>query len=130
MHASPSTTRQATLSALAEIWDMSGTSWSRDEPASRGDLVRSVTRMLRERGRRQESMLDSGRLAPHERLLVKLVQRDGVRPPLEDDRATVEDAATRARLVRLAKDQGVHGLALSALVASPLLAALSVDVAK
>jgi hypothetical protein len=75
-------------------------------------------------------MLDSGRLAPHERLLVKLVQRDGVRPSLEDDRATVQDAATRARLVRLAKEQGVHGLALSALVASPLLAALSVDVAK
>ena len=75
-------------------------------------------------------MVDLGQLAPHERVLVRLVQREGVRAPLEEDRAVVEDPGARAHLVRLAKQQGVHGLAVSALVGSPLMAALSADVAR
>src|SRR5213593_2724654 len=75
-------------------------------------------------------MIDLGQLAPHERVLVWLVRREGVRAPLEEDRAVVEDPGARAHLVSLAKQQGVHGLAVSALVGSPLMAALSADVAR
>jgi Uncharacterised nucleotidyltransferase len=76
-------------------------------------------------------MVDLGQLAPHEQLLVRLARRTGVDPaPLEDYRAVLEDPSARARLVRLAKQQKVHGLALSALVGSPLIATLSADVVR
>jgi hypothetical protein len=67
-------------------------------------------------------------IAPAKRLLVKLAQRDEVRGPLEDDLSTLEDSAGRARLVRLAMEHGIHGLAVSAVLRSPLMQRLSADV--
>src|SRR2546426_927505 len=41
-------------------------------------------------------MVDLGELAPHERVLVRLVRREGVRAPLEEDRAVLEDPGERS----------------------------------
>jgi uncharacterized protein YciU (UPF0263 family) len=67
-------------------------------------------------------------VTPAKRLLVKLAQRDEVRGPLDDDLSTLEDSASRARLVRLAMEHGIHGLAVSAVLRSPLMRRLSAEV--
>ena len=70
---------------------------------------------------------DLAALAPHARLLLKLMQRDDVRPALGGESAVLDDRAGRERFVRLAMEHGVHGLAVSALVRSPLMEDLSHD---
>ena len=67
-------------------------------------------------------------VAPAERLLVKLAQRDEVRGPLDDDLSTLEDSVSRARLVRLAMEHGIHGLAVSTVLRSRITQRLAADV--
>jgi len=84
----------------------------------------------REAVKKRGVVSDPGPLAPPERLLVKLAGRDGVRASLADDRAVIEDPSTRARLIRLAMEHGIHGLVLRALVRSPLMGTLSLEIAQ
>jgi Uncharacterised nucleotidyltransferase len=73
-------------------------------------------------------MISLVELPPDERLLVKLMQRREIRAPLDGEDALLGDRAFRERFARLAMRHGVHALALSAIVRSPLRQSLSAEV--
>jgi hypothetical protein len=74
-------------------------------------------------------MISPRELAPHERLLVKSIQRTDVREPFdEDETAMLQEESSRQRLVRLAMRHGVHGLFVSSLLGSAVMGSLSPDV--